>query len=198
MFTSRAEYRILLRQDNADYRLTPTGHKIGLISDERVQQFETKYKNQEKFYEILKASKITSKEANPYLETKETPPIPQTSPIINLILRPQVRLAEIIQHSTQVQKKSHNLTLSDELIENVEILIKYDSYIKKEEELAHKLSQLDHIKIPVNFDYNKVESLSLEARDKLIKVKPLHLGQASRISGVNPSDIAVLMMLIQK
>ncbi|HQQ20887.1 MAG TPA: tRNA uridine-5-carboxymethylaminomethyl(34) synthesis enzyme MnmG, partial [Bacteroidales bacterium] len=114
------------------------------------------------------------------------------------ILRPQVRLAEIIQHSTQVQKKSHNLTLSDELIENVEILIKYDSYIKKEEELAHKLSQLDHIKIPANFDYNKVESLSLEARDKLIKVKPLHLGQASRISGVNPSDIAVLMMLIQK
>lgn len=198
MFTSRAEYRILLRQDNADYRLTPIGHKIGLISDERVQQFETKYKNQEKFYEILKASKITPKEANPYLETKETPPIPQTSPIINLILRPQVRLAEIIQHSTQVQKKSHNLTLSDELIENVEILIKYDSYIKKEEELAHKLSQLDHIKIPANFDYNKVESLSLEARDKLIKMKPLHLGQASRISGVNPSDIAVLMMLIQK
>lgn len=198
MFTSRAEYRILLRQDNADYRLTPVGHKMGLISDERVQQFETKYKNQEKFYEILKASKITPKEANPYLETKETPPIPQTSPIINLILRPQVRLAEIIQHSTQVQKKSHNLTLSDELIENVEILIKYDSYIKKEEELAHKLSQLDHIKIPANFDYNKVESLSLEARDKLIKMKPLHLGQASRISGVNPSDIAVLMMLIQK
>ena len=198
MFTSRAEYRILLRQDNADYRLTPIGHKIGLISDERVQHFETKYKNQEKFYEILKASKITPKEANPYLETKETPPIPQTSPIINLILRPQVRLAEIIQHSTQVQKKSHNLTLSDELIENVEILIKYDSYIKKEEELAHKLSQLDHIKIPANFDYNKVESLSLEARDKLIKMKPLHLGQASRISGVNPSDIAVLMMLIQK
>lgn len=198
MFTSRAEYRILLRQDNADYRLTPIGHRIGLISDERVQQFETKYKNQENFYEILKASKITPKEANPYLETKETPPIPQTSPIINLILRPQVRLAEIIQHSTQVQKKSHNLTLSDELIENVEILIKYDSYIKKEEELAHKLSQLDHIKIPANFDYNKVESLSLEARDKLIKMKPLHLGQASRISGVNPSDIAVLMMLIQK
>lgn len=198
MFTSRAEYRILLRQDNADYRLTPIGHRIGLISDERVQQFETKYKNQEKFYEILKASKITPKEANPYLETKETPPIPQTSPIINLILRPQVRLAEIIQHSTQVQKKSHNLTLSDELIENVEILIKYDSYIKKEEELAHKLSQLDHIKIPANFDYKKVESLSLEARDKLIKMKPLHLGQASRISGVNPSDIAVLMMLIQK
>lgn len=198
MFTSRAEYRILLRQDNADYRLTPIGHRIGLISDERVQQFETKYKNQEKFYEILKASKITPKEANPYLETKETPPIPQTSPIINLILRPQVRLAEIIQHSTQVQKKSHNLTLSDELIENVEILIKYDNYIKKEEELAHKLSQLDHIKIPANFDYNKVESLSLEARDKLIKMKPLHLGQASRISGVNPSDIAVLMMLIQK
>ena len=198
MFTSRAEYRILLRQDNADYRLTPIGHKIGLISDERVQQFEAKYKNQEKFFEILKASKITPKEANPYLETKETPPIPQTSPIINLILRPQVRLAEIIQHSTQVQKKSHNLTLSDELIENVEILIKYDSYIKKEEELAHKLSQLDHIKIPANFDYNKVESLSLEARDKLIKMKPLHLGQASRISGVNPSDIAVLMMLIQK
>lgn len=198
MFTSRAEYRILLRQDNADFRLTPIGHQLGLISDERINTLEIKYKKQEEIINYLLDHQISPSEINDYLEMQETPILNQKVKMGSLLLRPQVNLSELVQHSKSLQEFLKNKEANDEIIENVEIAIKYESYIKKEEELADKMKQLDHIKIPKEINYKEIPSLSLEARDKLSKVQPQNLGQASRISGVNPSDIAILMILINK
>lgn len=198
MFTSRAEYRILLRQDNADFRLTPIGHQLGLISDERINTLEIKYKKQEEIINYLLDHQISPSEINDYLEMQETPILNQKVKMGSLLLRPQVKLSELVQHSKSLQEFLKNKEANDEIIENVEIAIKYESYIKKEEELADKMKQLDHIKIPKEINYKEIPSLSLEARDKLSKVQPQNLGQASRISGVNPSDIAILMILINK
>mgnify|MGYP003616347801 FL=1 len=129
---------------------------------------------------------------------QETPILNQKVKMGSLLLRPQVKLSELVQHSKSLQEFLKNKEANDEIIENVEIAIKYESYIKKEEELADKMKQLDHIKIPKEINYKEIPSLSLEARDKLSKVQPQNLGQASRISGVNPSDIAILMILINK
>lgn len=198
MFTSRAEYRILLRQDNADLRLTPIGHQLGLIDDSRMKELTLKYDQQQKIVQFLENTQISPEEINPYLEQQETPPINQKSKMASVLLRPQVQLKSLIEISKPIQQFLQTTGVTDEILENVEISIKYESYIKKEEELANRMKQLDHIKIPTNIDYKKIPSLSLEARDKLTKVQPQNLGQASRISGVNPSDIAVLMVLIQK
>lgn len=198
MFTSRAEYRILLRQDNADLRLTPIGFSLGLIDQERMELLESKYTKQNTFIQFLSEQQISPKEINSYLETKETPVLTQKVKLSNLLLRPQVSLMELIPHSEPVQTFLQQNEITDVIIENSEIAIKYESYIKKEEELADKMKQLDHIKIPKDIQYNEIPSLSLEARDKLSRVQPQNLGQASRISGVNPSDIAILMILINK
>jgi len=198
MFTSRAEYRILLRQDNADLRLTPIGKTLGLISDERMTILENKYKQQNNFIDFLNATQLTPNDVNDYLEVKDTPTLNQKVKISSLLLRPQVELSSIIERSNELKKYIHINNLNAEIIENVEIAIKYESYIKKEEELANKMKQMDHIKIPKEINYNEISSLSLEARDKLTKVQPQNLGQASRISGVNPSDIAILMIVINK
>lgn len=198
MFTSRAEYRILLRQDNADLRLTPIGFSLGLIDQERMEILESKYTKQNTFIQFLSEQQISPKEINSYLETKETPVLTQKVKLSNLLLRPQVSLMELIPHSEPVQTFLQQNEISDVIIENSEIAIKYESYIKKEEELAEKMKQLDHIKIPKDIQYNEIPSLSLEARDKLSRLQPQNLGQASRISGVNPSDIAILMILINK
>lgn len=198
MFTSRAEYRILLRQDNADLRLTPIGFSLGLIDQERMEILESKYTKQNTFIQFLSEQQISPKEINSYLETKETPVLTQKVKLSNLLLRPQVSLMELIPHSEPVQTFLQQNEITDVIIENSEIAIKYESYIKKEEELADKMKQLDHIKIPKDIQYNEIPSLSLEARDKLSRLQPQNLGQASRISGVNPSDIAILMILINK
>lgn len=198
MFTSRAEYRILLRQDNADLRLTPIGYNLGLIDQNRMEKLEHKYAQQTQFIHFLSEQQITPQEINHYLESKETPALTQKVKMAYLLLRPQVTLKEIILNSEKIQNFIQENQLSDEIIENTEIAIKYESYIKKEEELADKMKQLDHIKIPKDINYKEIPSLSLEARDKLTKVQPQNLGQASRISGVNPSDIAILMILINK
>ncbi len=198
MFTSRAEYRILLRQDNADFRLTPIGHQLGLISDERIKGLENKYSKQNEIIQYLQEHQISPSEINEYLETQETPPLIQKVKIASLLLRPQVTFSDLIQHSKTLQNDLKKINPTDEILENTEILIKYESYIKKEEELADKMKQLDHFKIPKEINYQEIPSLSLEARDKLTKVQPQNLGQASRISGVNPSDIAVLMILLNK
>lgn len=198
MFTSRAEYRILLRQDNADLRLTPVGYNLGLIDQNRMEKLEHKYAQQTQFIHFLSEQQITPQEINHYLESKETPALTQKVKMAYLLLRPQVTLKEIILNSEKIQNFIQENQLSDEIIENTEIAIKYESYIKKEEELADKMKQLDHIKIPKDINYKEIPSLSLEARDKLTKVQPQNLGQASRISGVNPSDIAILMILINK
>ena len=198
MFTSRAEYRILLRQDNADLRLTPVGYNLGLIDQYRMEKLEHKYTQQTQFIHFLSEQQITPQEINHYLELKETPALTQKVKMAYLLLRPQVTLKEIILNSEKLQNFIQKNQISDEIIENTEIAIKYESYIKKEEELADKMKQLDHIKIPKDINYKEIPSLSLEARDKLTKVQPQNLGQASRISGVNPSDIAILMILINK
>ncbi len=198
MFTSRAEYRILLRQDNADLRLTPTGHSLGLIDDNRLKKMETKYAKQEQFYHFLMNHKTTPDDINGYLETVNTPPIPHLFPTQSILLRPQVALKNVIENDKKIIAKINEIALNEEEIENVEIKIKYEHYIEKEKEIADKMSKIDHIKIPPHIDYHKLPSLSLEAREKLSNIKPANLGQASRISGVSPSDITALAIYIQK
>ncbi|MCL1968437.1 MAG: tRNA uridine-5-carboxymethylaminomethyl(34) synthesis enzyme MnmG [Bacteroidetes bacterium] len=197
MFTSRAEYRILLRQDNADTRLSPIGHKTGLIDDNRMRTLEKKYQRQQDLESFLTKENIKPEEINFYLETIETPPLTQPIKIAKLLLRPQVTFNNIIENSSDVKKEIEQLNMNEEEVENVEISIKYSPYIIKEKELADKMSKIDNVKIPTNIDYNSFVSLSLEAREKLSKIKPQNLGQASRISGVNPADIAILLMSLK-
>ena len=197
MFTSRAEYRILLRQDNADIRLSPIGHKIGLINDSRIQELEKKYQRQQNLEFFLNNENIKPSEINSYLESTTTPPLTQPVKISQLLLRPQVAFNNIIKNSSVVKKEIERLNLEEEEIENVEISIKYGPYIVKEKELADRMSKIDNVKIPPTLDYNSFVSLSLEAREKLSKIKPANLGQASRISGVSPADIAILLMYLK-
>jgi tRNA uridine 5-carboxymethylaminomethyl modification enzyme len=197
MFTSRAEYRILLRQDNADIRLSPIGNQIGLIDDARIGELEEKYQRQQELESFLTKENIKPDEINLHLETIETPALTQPIKIAQLLLRPQVAFNNIIENSSDVKKEIERLNMNEEEIENVEISIKYTPYIIKEKELADRMSKIDNVKIPVELDYNSFVSLSLEAREKLSKIKPHNLGQASRISGVSPADIAILLMYLK-
>ncbi|MDR0207388.1 MAG: tRNA uridine-5-carboxymethylaminomethyl(34) synthesis enzyme MnmG [Bacteroidales bacterium] len=197
MFTSRAEYRILLRQDNADIRLSPLGHKIGLIDEERIKALENKYERQKNLEEFTKNENVKPDEINPYLETIDSSPLNQAVKISQLLLRPQISFTEIIEKVKIVENEIEKLKMNEEEIENVEISVKYGPYIIKEKEMADRMSKIDNVKIPPNLDYQSFVSLSLEAREKLSKVKPNHLGQASRISGVSPSDIAILLMFLR-
>ena len=197
MFTSRAEYRILLRQDNADQRLTPIGHSIGLISEERMKELEKKYEKQKEIENFLRSNYAYPKEINHYLKEKETPELTQKVKYDTLLLRPQINLTELRQHIQTINPYLTSIEATEEQIENTEILIKYSHYIEKEKEMAKKMEQMDHIKIPANIDYFSFPSLSMEAREKLTKVKPQNLGQASRVSGVSPSDIVALMISLQ-
>jgi len=196
MFTSRAEYRILLRQDNADIRLSPLGSELGLLSPDRIKIMEEKYKKQEEIISFLKTHNANPEEINECLEDKNTPILTQRIKYENLLLRPQLSIEDIVKHSLELQKFLHDLEATPENIENAEIAVKYNHYIQKEEDLARKMSHLDNIKIPEKIDYFSFPSLSMEAREKLSRVKPNNLGQASRISGVNPSDIAALMIFL--
>ena len=197
MFTSRAEYRILLRQDNADLRLTPLSHKIGLASDDRLKQVNSKRKSIESIKSFLLKESVAPEEINSYLESKDSAPLVQKQKINNLILRPEIFLTDLIKHvpalNNFIQSQDIN---NDEIIEATEIQIKYANYIKKEQEIASKLSNLEHIKLSESFDYKALGSLSYEAREKLSKLRPASIGQASRISGVSPSDISVLLVYL--
>jgi tRNA uridine 5-carboxymethylaminomethyl modification enzyme len=194
MFTSRAEYRILLRQDNADIRLSPTGHQIGLIDDARIITMENKYQRQQDLETFLAKENVKPNEINSYLETIDCSLLTQPIKIAQLLLRPQMTFNDIIENVPAVEKEIKCLGLQEEEIENVEISVKYGPYIIKEKELADRMSKIDNVKIPANLDYYSFVSLSLEAREKLTKIKPQNLGQASRISGINPADIAILLM----
>jgi len=194
MFTSRAEYRILLRQDNADIRLSPIGHQVGLIDEIRITELENKYQRQQDLEFFLTKENIKPDDINPYLETINSAPLTQPTKATQVLLRPQVDFNAIIENVPTIKKEIENLHLQEEEIENVEISVKYGPYIIKEKELADKMSKIDNVKIPGNLDYHSFVSLSLEAREKLSKVKPHNLGQASRISGVSPADIAILLM----
>ena len=197
MFTSRAEYRILLRQDNADQRLTPTGYAIGLISEERKEAMEKKYEKQREIEDFLRSNYAYPQEVNHYLNEKGTPELTQKIKYDALLLRPQLNLTELRSQVQDIDPYLESIDATEEEIENTEILIKYAHYIEKEKEIAKKMEQMDHIKIPSDIDYFSFPSLSMEAREKLTKVKPQNLGQASRISGVSPSDIVALMISLQ-
>jgi len=198
MFTSRAEYRILLRQDNADVRLTPLSHKIGLASEDRLQKVNYKLDVIDKIRKFLTKLSVSPDEINPFLETEGSTPMSQKAKIESLLLRPEISLFSLIKHIPSLQNFLNSIEENHitEILEETEILVKYNSYIQKEQEIANKISKLDDIKLKNNFDYQSLKSLSFEAREKLTKIQPRTIGQASRISGVNPSDISVLVVYI--
>lgn len=200
MFTSRAEYRLLLRQDNADIRLTPKSYQIGLASKERMDRVEEKLNRIEKINNFVKNTSISPAEINEYLESVSSKPISQKQKIENILLRPQTSLQEIITGNNCVRTFIDEQGLIDdsESLEQAEILIKYEGYISKESEMARKLQKFDEMILKDNFNFSALKSLSFEAREKLNKIKPKTIGQASRISGVSPSDISVLLVYLGK
>ena len=196
MFTSRAEYRILLRQDNADLRLSTIGYEIGLIDKKRFFQFEKKRKQIETLVNFLKNQTIDPETINAFLEEKKLSPISQKIKFSQLLLRPQISLRELLQPCSSIRLYIEDKKYSEEALQEAEILIKYENYIEKEKALAQKMMDLEDIKLSSNFDYNTLQSLSIEARQKLTKIKPATIGQASRISGISPSDISVLLVFL--
>ena len=197
MFTSRAEYRILLRQDNADQRLTPIGHRIGLASQERYNRFVEKQDRIQELVEFLKNTNVNPDEINGLLREKETPELSSKTRFSHILTRPQLNLEDIISNTERL-KPAFNLNdeFTRSIIQEAEILIKYEGYIEKEKEVADKLIRLENVKLSPDFDYNALHSLTIEARQKLTAQKPQTLGQASRISGVSPADIAVLAVFL--
>jgi tRNA uridine 5-carboxymethylaminomethyl modification enzyme len=196
MFTSRAEYRILLRQDNADLRLTELSHKLGLADDKRLERVLQKKDGVKQLTEALKKFKIEPTEVNNRLTALDTATITEKIPVINLLRRPHVGMKEIQSLDPKIQEL---LTSYDsEIIEQTEVNIKYESYIEREQKLAEKIGGLEDYTIKTDFDYDRVKALSSEAREKLKKIKPETIGQASRISGVSPSDISVLTIYLGK
>ena len=197
MFTSRAEYRILLRQDNADARLTPLGYKLGLATPARYERFQQKQQRVQDLINFLKETNVAPEEINDLLVAKETPELTGKTRIAHVLTRPQVSLTEIIGHLESLKTQ---YDLADEttrsVVEEAEILVKYEGYIEKEREVADKLKRLEDVKLSPDFDYNALHSLTIEARQKLTKHKPQTLGQASRISGVSPADISVLAVFL--
>jgi tRNA uridine 5-carboxymethylaminomethyl modification enzyme len=196
MFTSRAEYRLLLRQDNADVRLTPKSYDLGLASLDRLNRVLKKKEEVDAFSAFLKKLSVEQDEINPFLESRDSAPIPHKGKILNIISRPQINLSDIIQHVYPVGDFVAEQNYADEIIESVEIQLKYEGYIQKEKETAEKLMRLENIILKDDFDYSVINSLSSEAKEKLKKIKPTTIGQASRISGVSPSDISVLMVYL--
>lgn len=197
MFTSRAEYRILLRQDNADARLTEKAYHLGLAKEDRYQQFLKKKATVAAMMDFLNTTSITPDSINGFLEAHGTSPIVQRAKLAAILLRPQLSLFDMME---QLDLLKERYDLNDrfirECVQEAEILIKYDGYITKEYDLAEKLNRLDYLKLPVDFDYHALTSLSFEAREKLNKYKPETLGQASRISGISPADVSVLAIFL--
>jgi tRNA uridine 5-carboxymethylaminomethyl modification enzyme len=192
MFTSRAEYRTLLRQDNADVRLTELSNKVGLASIERVKAVEVKNKQVDEILQLMKTTNTNPEDINGYLTEIGSTILKDKQKVAQLILRPEIRFEEIIKADLNINNKFNIYT--SETLEQAEILTKYDSYIVKEREMVHKMKQMEDLKIPNDFNYTKINSLSTEAREKLQKMRPGTLGQASRISGINPSDIQIMMV----
>ena len=195
MFTSRAEYRTLLRQDNADVRLTPKGFDIGLASEKRLRRMEEKNKKALQFVDFFKETSVEPDEVNPILISKNSAEVKQKDKMFKLFARPNIDIDDMKQIvSVADYIEEHNLV--SEEIEQAEIQIKYSGYIDRERANADKLTRLEYIKIPQDFDYSKLVSMSLEAREKLKKIKPVTIAQASRVSGVSPSDISVLLVYL--
>jgi tRNA uridine 5-carboxymethylaminomethyl modification enzyme len=193
MFTSRAEYRTLLRQDNADLRLTPKSFDIGLASQDRMNRVVEKKEKTEKMISFIENLSVKKEEINPVLEAKNLATINQSMKLFKIASRPQLVFSDFM-HLSKLNDFINDNNIDSEIIEQVEIHLKYSGYIEKEKNNADKLNRLENVLIPQSFDFSKVKSLSFEAREKLTKIKPTSISQASRISGVSPSDISVLLV----
>lgn len=199
MFTSRAEYRILLRQDNADIRLTPLGHAIGLASDESLELVNVKINGAKELIKALNKESVTKDVANILLAEKGSSLITQQVKLASLVTRPHISLPDILSISIRSKELSEQLMLKHpDVVYQAEILMKYEGYIQRETDLANKMNKMDDLAIPDNVDYSIMNSVSIEARQKLDKIRPANIGQASRISGVSPSDIAVVLIYLGK
>ena len=197
MFTSRAEYRILLRQDNADARLTEKGYEIGLATEERLNHYKNKYEKVHELVDFFKTTNISPERINGLLESKGTPGIANKMRLAQILTRPQINLTDMVG---VIDYLKENYDLSQESVRNIveeaEIIVKYEGYIDKEREVADKLNRLENVKLSPDFDYYALNSLTMEAREKLTKHKPQTLGQASRISGISPADISVIAIFL--
>jgi len=195
MFTSRAEYRTLLRQDNADFRLTPKGYDLGLASGKRLERMEEKQKKSDAFVQFFRETSVKPEEANPILESKNSAPVKQQDKMFRLFARPNITIDDVRKFKAVDQYIQEN-NLDLEVIEQTEIQVKYAGYIEKEKNNADKLNRLENLKIPKGFDYSRLKSMSMEARQKLTEIQPVTISQASRISGVSPNDISVLLVYL--
>lgn len=195
MFTSRAEYRILLRQDNADVRLTPIAFELGLQDQEAMDRVNRKVNAAKELIGALRKEGVSPEVANPVLDLVGSSPLSQQVKLASVLTRPHVTMEHVLEMSQNVRELAERLHVEhDEAVEQAEILLKYEGYIAREEEVALKLSRLEEVSIPASMDYSGLKSLSSEAKEKLSKIKPVTIGQASRVSGVSPSDISVLLI----
>ena len=200
MFTSRAEYRILLRQDNADVRLTPLSHAIGLADDARMSRVEAKMRFTDNLSAFVSNTPVTPAQANEMLVSLQTPPVQQQVKLLNLLLRPEVDFSHLLQISPELADYVSTIPedVRCDVVNASEILLKYQRYIEKEEDVANRILKFENVRLPDDFDYFSLQSLSYEAREKLTKMRPHTLGQASRISGVSPADVSVLLIYLQQ
>ena len=200
MFTSRAEYRILLRQDNADTRLTPLSYDLGLASEERMKRVGEKSKFTDMLIDAVKETPVLPTDVNSLLEELNTPPLQQRVKLVNVLLRPEVNMEHLLSVSPMLRDKADSIpaSLKDDVLSAAEILLKYERYIEKERDVANRILKFEDIELPSGFDYFSLQSLSYEAREKLSKMQPRTIGQASRISGVSPADISVLLIYMQQ
>ena len=197
MFTSRAEYRILLRQDNADARLTERSYKLGLADDYRLSLLKSKQEGEQALTEMLRTTSVKAKDINTYLNQIGYGDLLQTCKLIDIVARPNVTIMGLADALPELKEKIETLGVrKEEIVESTEISIKYKGYIEREKLAADKLRRLDNIRLPKDFDYNSVQSLSTEARQKLIRIQPNTIGEASRIPGVSPNDVSVLLVLM--
>jgi tRNA uridine 5-carboxymethylaminomethyl modification enzyme len=193
MFTSRAEYRTLLRQDNADFRLTPKGFDLGLASEKRMRRMEKKQTESDAFVAFFRHTSVKPEEANPILESKNSALMKQSDKMFKVFSSPNSSI-EDVSNFKAVEDYIQENNLDKEVIEQAEIQVKYSGYIEKEKNNADKLTRLEDLKIPIDFDYSQIQSMSFEAREKLKAIQPVTVSQASRISGVSPNDISVLLV----
>lgn len=200
MFTSRAEYRILLRQDNADVRLTPLGYQLGLASADRMRRVEEKVSHSEALMDFINNTSVLPSEANAMLEKKGTPALQQRVKLVNLLLRPEVDMEGLLSISPSLQEEVEKVpgAIRSDVVTATEIQLKYQRYIEKEQEVANRILKFENVPLPDGFDYFTLQSLSYEAREKLNRMRPRTIGQASRISGVSPADVSVLLIAFNK
>jgi tRNA uridine 5-carboxymethylaminomethyl modification enzyme len=197
MFTSRAEYRLLLRQDDADIRLTEKGYAIGLATQNRFEQLQAKKEAQAKLTGFIKSEPIKPAAINAFLAANDSSELKHGCKLSDLVLRPQLGIEMLAEAVPALKDRINQIgSRKEEIIESTEVLLKYEGYIEREKIIADKLQRLEHINIRGRIDYNSIKSLSTEARQKLTKIDPENIGQASRIAGISPSDVNILLVLL--